>query len=98
MKQVTCKSGLKGWQGKLQDVYVDAMQFEEFCAVYGIHTRLGFSSVMACWRANPTVQGSVNPSDLRRVKRRSVRKPHMSVQQRRDEKHVLYGELEDVAN
>lgn len=97
MKRVTCKSGLNGWQGRLHAVYTDFEQFEAYCATHAIHIRLGFSDIQRCWKANPTVQGSVNPSDLRRVRpvRRSVR---MSEQQRRDEKHGLYGEHVDVAN
>lgn len=96
MKRTTCKSGLNGWQGRLHEVYTDFDEFESYCMTHQIHVRLGYRSVKGCWRANPIVQGSVNPSDLCRVpKSRPVR---MSEQQRRDEKHGLYCEHEDVAN
>ena len=68
MKQVKCKSGLRGWQGRLHEVYTDIEDFDYWCALRGIHTRLGFRSVKGCWKANPLVRGSVNPSDLQRVK------------------------------
>lgn len=68
MKTVTCKSGLRGWQGKLQKQYASFAEFESYAEMYGLHTRLGFATPRACWDANPTVQGSVEPSDFRIVK------------------------------
>jgi hypothetical protein len=68
MKQVRCKSGLRGWQGRLSQVYKNFDEFEIYCASHGIHIRLGFKDIRRCWIANPIVQGSVNPSDLRRVR------------------------------
>lgn len=68
MKRVKCKSGLEGWQGRLHDVYSDLEDFETYCAMYQIHVRLGYKTIQGCWDANPVVQGSVNPSDLRRVR------------------------------
>lgn len=66
---VICRSGQKGWQAKLQDNYNgNFAAFENYCNVYGIHTRLGFKSVKGAWRVNPMIQGSTNPSDLRRIK------------------------------
>lgn len=124
---VKCKSGLRGWQGKLHEVYTDYQQFVDYASIFDIHRRLGFSSMERCWQANPTVQGSVDPSDLRRVRptrgkckkcgadlvaglctdltcpysehrQKETIKYDVSEQQRRDEKHGLYGGKEDVAN
>jgi hypothetical protein len=67
MKRVQCKSGLRGWQAKLQDVYSSYSEFADFCFIYNNHARLGFESPEAAWEANPVVQGSVNPRDYRRV-------------------------------
>jgi len=67
-KQVRCKSGLTGSQEKLQNRYEDLEEFESYCDIYGIHTRLGFSSPKLAWKTNPTIQSSTNPSDLRVVK------------------------------
>ena len=70
MKQVQVKSGLMGWQGLLQEIYANLDEFESYCMVYQTHVRLGYKTVKGAWRSNPTVQGSVNPSDLRRVRER----------------------------
>jgi len=67
MKQVRCKSGLKGWQARVQSVYSTYDEFADYCFLYNNHVRLGFSTPMEAWEANPVVQGSVNPSDYRRV-------------------------------
>ena len=65
--QVKCKSGLRGWQSPLRDNYADFAEFERYAETYGLHRRLGYRSPRAAWNANPTVQGSVNPSDFRKV-------------------------------
>lgn len=67
-KRVKCKSGITGWQGKLRDQYNDKEEFLVWSEMYGIHKRLGYKSAETAWRANPTVQGSVIPSDYRKVK------------------------------
>ena len=36
--------------------------------MYGLHTRLGYKTIVGAWRANPVVQGSVDPSDFRVVR------------------------------
>ncbi len=64
MKTVTCKSGIKGWQGRLRSVYADLEEFKCYCEHYGIAQRLGFSSPDIAWKKNPVIQGSVTPSDL----------------------------------
>jgi len=66
-KQVKCKSGIIGWQSRIQDEYKSLESFAYWCENYGIHTRLGFKTIKGCWRSNPLYQSSVNPSDLRRV-------------------------------
>lgn len=65
---VKCKSGLRGWQGRLKEVYKNFDEFEAWCETHGIHVRLGFGDMRQCWLKNPVVQGSVNPADLRRVR------------------------------
>jgi len=67
MKQVKCQSGLKGWQGKLQEVYTSFSEFADYCFIYNNHARLGFNSPSEAWDANPVIQGSVNPADYRRI-------------------------------
>lgn len=68
MTKVKCKSGLMGSQEKLQKRYEDFKDFKEWCKLYNVHGRLGFRSMKAAWVANPTIQSSVNPSDLCIVK------------------------------
>ena len=67
--QVICKSGITGWQDKLQKVYKNFKEFEERSVFYGLATKLGYKSAKAAWKANPTVQGSVLPSDYRKIKK-----------------------------
>lgn len=42
-------------------------QFQGFDETFGISQRLGYKSAETAWKANPTIQVSVNPSDLRKV-------------------------------
>jgi hypothetical protein len=67
MKQVKCKSGLTGWQCRLQKNYFSFEEFEKYSEIYGVAKRLGYESSEEAWEANPIIQGSVNPSDLRVV-------------------------------
>jgi hypothetical protein len=64
MKRVKCKSGIEGWQDKLQNVYSSFEEFEAYSDMYGIALRIGFISTKNAWDANPTIQGSTDPSDL----------------------------------
>lgn len=64
MKQIKCKSGLTGWQDKLQKTYNNSFdEFKGFCQMYNIHKRLGFKSMKTAWETNPTICGSTEPSD-----------------------------------
>lgn len=68
MKQVKCKSGLTGWQCRLQKNYDNSFeQFEAYNETYAIATRLGYKNAEEAWKANPIIQGSTEPSDLRVV-------------------------------
>jgi hypothetical protein len=74
-KTITAKSGLKGWQDKLRKVYDSFEEFEDYCKTYNIHKRLGYKTPEDAWEANPTIQGSIEPSDLRKVKSECTMKP-----------------------
>jgi hypothetical protein len=67
MKQVKCKSGIIGWQSRLQKQYEYFELFEAYDENYNNAKRLGYGSAKEAWEANPIIQGSVNPSDLRVV-------------------------------
>lgn len=56
-----------GWQGKLQENYNSFEEFDSYCDIYHLHERLGYETTEEAWADNPTVQGSVNPSDFRKV-------------------------------
>jgi len=67
MKQVKCNSGLTGWQCNLRENYNSYSEFKSYSDSYGISERLGYKSAKKAWDENPIIQGSVNPSDLRKV-------------------------------
>lgn len=68
MRHVICKSGLKGWQGRLRKNYESDFElFEAYSEIYAVASRLGFHSAEEAWEANPVIQGSVVPSDFRVV-------------------------------
>lgn len=66
-KIVTCKSGAIGIRQKLQTIYDDYQDFLIFNKMYFMHERLGFNSPLDLWNANPTVEGSCDPTDFRIV-------------------------------
>jgi hypothetical protein len=69
IRSVKCRSGLTGWQARLQDNYGGNFeQFEAYSETYGIAQRLGFASETEAWETNPLIQGSVVPDDLRVVR------------------------------
>ncbi len=66
-RSVKCKSGIRGWRGRLQDQYDSKQEFLSYDGVYELAKRLGYASAEDAWDANPLVEGSVNPSDFRKV-------------------------------
>ncbi len=66
-KRIKTKSGLDGWQDRLQSQYASFDEFMGYCATYGLDARLGYSNVRKAWNDNPLIQGSTNPDDLCRV-------------------------------
>lgn len=66
MRQIKCKSGLIGWEDYLKGVYSSKKEFLEYDEIYGIAARLGYDNPEECWRANPLVQGSTDPSDFKK--------------------------------
>lgn len=67
MTKVKCKSGIVGWQNRLQKNYSSFEEFESYCEIYNIHSRLGFKTALETWETNPLIQGSTIPSDLQVV-------------------------------
>ncbi len=66
MKRIICKSGIQGWQSTLRKNYENShAAFLAYDEVYHIAARLGFDSAEEAWQANPVIEGSVYPSDLR---------------------------------
>ena len=73
MSRVTCRSGIKGYQARLQQLYADFEEFQAFSNTYGLASRLGFTAAKYAWDRNPIVQGSVEPSDYRTVPEKEKR-------------------------
>lgn len=65
MRHVRCKSGLMGSRDHLRKNYENYEEFVEWDQTYGISRRLGFQSSLQAWEANPLIEWSVEPSDLR---------------------------------
>ncbi len=66
---VKCRSGLRGWQSHLREVYRSYDEFTAYAETYGVHLSLGYKTPESAWRANPLVQGSVHPGDYCKVVR-----------------------------
>lgn len=66
-EEVTCDSGIRGWRGRLQDVYTDIDEFQAFSNIYNFADKLGYGTARGVWHANPLMEGSSIPSDLRVV-------------------------------
>lgn len=66
-KTVKCRSSIEGWEGYLKSVYITEEEFIAYDEIYGISKRLGYNSAETCWKANPLIQGSTDPSDLRKA-------------------------------
>ena len=64
---IRCKSGLSGWRNRLRKNYTGFAEFERFSETYGLHQRLGYKTPNTAWKANPLCEGSVIPSDFRKV-------------------------------
>lgn len=64
MKRVVCKSGLIGWRCRLHENYANRNEWQYYSDLWGLANRLGFTSPEAAWAANPTIEGSVDPSDF----------------------------------
>jgi len=65
--ETVCQSGLTGWRQRVQGLFDAFETFEACCESYNNHARLGYKTPRECWDANPVIEGSVIPSDYRKV-------------------------------
>ncbi len=65
MKNTICKSGATGWKARVQENYTDRADFDAWDEIYSIAERLGYDTGAQLWEANPMIEGSGEPSDLR---------------------------------
>lgn len=72
--RAVCKSGLEGWRNRLRKNYANFADFQSYSNMYGLHQRLGYRNAEDAWKANPVCEGSVKPSDFRKVRVRSKRR------------------------
>lgn len=77
MKAITLPSGRRGWRAHLQENYVNFSEFNNHCSNYLFHERLGFSTPASAWKANPIVQGGIDPSDFKIVQLTSKQRARM---------------------
>ena len=67
--RVRTKSGVQGWRCRLRANYDDSLsQFQAYADAYNLVARLGYPNAEAAWKANPVIEGSVNPGDFRMVR------------------------------
>lgn len=64
---VRTKSGIIGWRTRLQNNYSEHHEWYSAAQTYGLHKRLGYATPTQAWRENPVIEGSVVPSDFRKV-------------------------------
>lgn len=55
---------MSGWKARLHSIYSNYREFCAYDSMYGIASRLGFSSRKIAWRENPIIEGSVYPEDF----------------------------------
>jgi hypothetical protein len=76
-RQVFCKrTGNRGWQARVQDVYNTLEIWQHYCEIYTHHKVHGFKTPESEWKANPMIEGSVNPGDRRRVPEKELPKSY----------------------
>ena len=66
--EVRCQSGLRGWRTRLQKNYASLAEFVSYARIFSLHERLGYETPTEAWKANPVIEGSVKPSDFRKVR------------------------------
>ncbi|HEX7413528.1 MAG TPA: hypothetical protein VF411_05735 [Bacteroidia bacterium] len=68
-RKVKCKSGLRGFQCRLQKNYNSFEEFETYSGIYNLVQRLKFQTAKQAWQENPMIQGSTIPTDFCVVKK-----------------------------
>jgi hypothetical protein len=63
-----CQSGIMGTRTRIRNNYVGLEEFFRYTDQFNLHGRLGYVSPLALWIANPVIESSTIPSDLRKVK------------------------------
>lgn len=66
-RRVRCQSGIFGWRCRLRTNYLNFYDFKVWNRHYNLSRKLGYSTAIGAWRANPVIEGSVNVSDFRKV-------------------------------
>jgi hypothetical protein len=66
-RRVKCKSGLEGWRARLRSNYNLREDWLRWSETYNLAERLGYTSADQAWDENPVIEGSVNPTDFRKV-------------------------------
>jgi transposase InsO family protein len=61
------KKSEKVWIARLHHTYSSFEEWESYSETYGLSSRLGYDSAEEAWEDNPMVQGSIKPSDFKKV-------------------------------
>lgn len=64
---VVCKSGAKGREGRLHELYPDLEEFKLNDEAYDLVKKLGYKNAKEAWESNPLCQLSANPQDFCKV-------------------------------
>ena len=67
-KRIITKSGVYGWQDRIQNVYKTFEELEKYDSMYGLAARLGCTpeskrTLQDIWKWNSHIEGSINPED-----------------------------------
>jgi len=62
------------WKQRVKQLYSSLEDLRAYDETYGVCARAGFASPELMWKANPFIQGSVNPADFGTEKTQSRKK------------------------
>lgn len=57
---------------KLQNIYKDLQEFQQYDETYNLAKRYGFQNVKEAWNVNPIIHLSTNPADCRKATKKDI--------------------------
>lgn len=74
----------KRWRARVREIYDSLEELQAYDRNYGICSRLGFPDPAELWEANPRIEGSVYPADLRVVPSADAKRQPVKMQVKPD--------------